>query len=329
MSDQKESGRLDRTENMSGKFPSRQRRSSGILSPDDIDSARSQGIPLAFDPLQFGWVTLDVMDDLGKVPHFRFSDSLHSTEPTATLPVEDWLSELEQALAELHAGKLSDSHSRLSLALGEVDRIIQPWVTPGTLSQIDPVRNYLQVKAVQSLRRDLNPDTEDPSVRFRDWQPDDLHTYKEMLDDPQMWQYIPDTKPEPFTPEIAEQFLKISMQKSRHDVRAIDIEGSTIGQIRVAFDADPFRIKSAEISFWIARAFWGRGYVKRALKQFLRTCPQAHNLDLIYAWIHPENVASHKAVTQAQFVRDPWNFEPILARQQKLSDFHRFKFFPQ
>lgn len=329
MSDQKESGRLDRSENMSGKIPTRQRRSSGPLSPEGIDNARAQGIPLAFDPLQCGWVTSDVIDDMGKVPHFRLSETLHSLEPATALPVEDWVSELELALTRFPSRTAPEPQSNPGRALAEVDRIINSWVNPKTLPQIDPIRNFLQVKAIQSLHRDVRSEAVDASVQFRDWNPKDLHTYRDMLDDPQMWQYIPDTKPEPFTLEIAEQFLKISMQKSRHDIRAIVIDGSTIGQIRLAFDADPFRARTAEISFWIARAFWGRGYVKRALSQFLNTCPKDHKLDLIYAWIHPDNVASQKAVSHAQFIRDHWNFESMHAQQQKLPDFHRFKFFPQ
>jgi RimJ/RimL family protein N-acetyltransferase len=43
------------------------RRSDGVLNPRQIEMFRAQGIALAFDPLQLGWVTEECQDDLTPV----------------------------------------------------------------------------------------------------------------------------------------------------------------------------------------------------------------------------------------------------------------------
>mgnify|MGYP001823167640 CR=1 FL=1 len=40
------------------------RRSDGVLTPRQIEMFRASGIPLAYDPLQLGWIPVDCQDDL-------------------------------------------------------------------------------------------------------------------------------------------------------------------------------------------------------------------------------------------------------------------------
>ena len=41
------------------------RRSDGVLSESELAYCRQVGIPLAYDPVQIGWVRLDCLDDIG------------------------------------------------------------------------------------------------------------------------------------------------------------------------------------------------------------------------------------------------------------------------
>ena len=63
------------------KFEVRRNRSAGPLDAEELAYCRAHSIPLAFDPIQHGAVTLDCVDDM--TPAIASVAELESDEPSA------------------------------------------------------------------------------------------------------------------------------------------------------------------------------------------------------------------------------------------------------
>ncbi|MGR3502817.1 GNAT family N-acetyltransferase [Pseudaestuariivita sp.] len=72
-------------------------RSSGLLRPNEIAFCREQNLPLAFDPMQIGWVLAECADDFALSHAFQRS--------TAQVTLRDWTDDD----AEVYARALSDA----------------------------------------------------------------------------------------------------------------------------------------------------------------------------------------------------------------------------
>ncbi|KPP85110.1 MAG: acetyltransferase [Rhodobacteraceae bacterium HLUCCO07] len=60
------SGKSDESHREGSVFPLHptRRRSEGVLDPAELKACREKGIPLAFDPVQIGWIRMDCEDDM-------------------------------------------------------------------------------------------------------------------------------------------------------------------------------------------------------------------------------------------------------------------------
>jgi len=58
----------------------------------------------------------------------------------------------------------------------------------------------------------------------------------------------------------------------------------------------------AEVGYWFARAFWGRGYATEALTALLEYTRATHLASRLMATVDPTNVASRRVVEKCGFV---------------------------
>ena len=199
-----------------------QPRSAGILDSEDIAFCRANGIALAFDPVQQGWVTLDCQDDL-RLAHLRHLDNRET---------------------RLAASRFT----------------------------------------------------------FRRWRPDDLPVYVALLDDPEVWAYMPEDYPDPLDEDTARVLIEISAAQGHHDVCAVEHDGAVVGQARLAFPEKSRDRDTAEISYWLGRAHWGRGLGSEIVALFtdrsFRTWPSLREL---YALVHEDNAASMRVLEKAGY----------------------------
>lgn len=82
--------------------------------------------------------------------------------------------------------------------------------------------------------------------------------------------------------------------------RAIAIDGRAAGSIGV-FTRDDVYSKTAEIGYWLAEPFWGRGIITQAI---LKICDMAFSrlpIVRIYAEPFAHNIASRRALEKAGF----------------------------
>lgn len=134
----------------------------------------------------------------------------------------------------------------------------------------------------------------------RHWQPDDLDAIDAITSDPDVVRYVGDGKPLPRSE--AERWIGVSENNYRtkgYGASAIieKASGDFIGiggLVRSSRD-----VGDAEIIYYFAKPYWGRGYAKEVVPALLDDGFRMHGLGSIIATIDPENVASQRVVEAA------------------------------
>ena len=139
------------------------------------------------------------------------------------------------------------------------------------------------------------------SFALRPWTSTDKTRYSELLNDRLMWEQLPERFPEPFTEELAEQLIEFVNGQDNQYVRAMTRAGTPVGQLRLEFPATDDR-RSAEISYWIGRNYWGQGLASKLVGYGVLHLFQAFpELDYVFAKVMVSNPASAALLRKASF----------------------------
>jgi RimJ/RimL family protein N-acetyltransferase len=137
------------------------------------------------------------------------------------------------------------------------------------------------------------PETAPTSLVLRPWRRDEAEVLRQLLDDPEVWRWLPEPFPGPLTPELARDLIEVALLQGHHIVRAVEHAGRVVGQVRLLFDTHEPQPNVAEVSYWIGRAYWGRGFGGRALRVATQEAFEHHpSLQRVIARVHPSNLAS-------------------------------------
>ena len=92
-------------------------------------------------------------------------------------------------------------------------------------------------------------------------------------------------------------------------MRAVTKNGLPVGQVRLHFGVDSNDPSVAEISYWVGRAYWGRGIAGAAVAAFLTQIRDEHPaVTALVAKVKTGNRASERVLLRAGFLaegRDP------------------------
>lgn len=197
----------------------------GVLTAEQIAKVRDKQIPVAFDPVQIGWIAT------------------------------------ERNVAELPE-RLAEPPAPLSWQMGDTD----------------------------------------PALSFRHWQQSDLAIYRALLNDQQLWQYMAEDWPGDISDNMARDLITISTAAPHHEVNAVVLSGTPVGQARLAFAEFGANPQEAEISYWLGRSHWGKGLGKRIVRAATQKAFADHpDLDRIVAFVHPDNHASARVLAFAGY----------------------------
>lgn len=143
-----------------------------------------------------------------------------------------------------------------------------------------------------------------PLAALRVWSPDDLPSLVRYADNPRIAAGLRDGFPSPYTAADAERFLAMAASPaSRNLLLAIDVDGEACGGIGIHPLDDVYR-RTAEIGYWLAEPYWGRGIATAAVRALVPLAFERYDLARIQAGIFSNNPASMRVLEKCGFVRE-------------------------
>lgn len=107
--------------------------------------------------------------------------------------------------------------------------------------------------------------------------------------------------PHPYTKENGEAFIKMATQNIPITIFAIDINGNASGGIGIHLQND-IHIKNAELGYWLAEPFWGKGIMTKAVTQMVDYGFKTFDITRIFARPYGTNIGSQKVLEKAGFI---------------------------
>jgi RimJ/RimL family protein N-acetyltransferase len=140
-----------------------------------------------------------------------------------------------------------------------------------------------------------------PGGALRSFRRDDAGDLARLADNPKVWLQLRDAFPHPYRLEDARRFLDGHVGASPETVLALEVEGSFAGSFGLKLGLDVERV-SAEIGYWVAEPFWGRGLATAALVASTAWAFETFPLTRIFAVPFARNAASCRVLEKAGYV---------------------------
>jgi [ribosomal protein S5]-alanine N-acetyltransferase len=139
------------------------------------------------------------------------------------------------------------------------------------------------------------------SCDVRSWRMGDVEALARHGNNEKIWLSLRDAFPHPYTINDAREFIKSLRSRAPETTFAISVNGEAAGSIGFVLRHDVERV-SAEIGYWLAEPFWGRGIATEALVAMTDHAIAAHQLTRIYALPFAWNTASCRVLEKAGYV---------------------------
>jgi len=136
---------------------------------------------------------------------------------------------------------------------------------------------------------------------LRPWSIEDLECLVKYANNYNIAKNLMDVFPHPYFTENGLTFIEMANKNFPANILAIEINGEASGAIGVHPGSDVYR-KNAEMGYWLAEPFWGKGIMTNAISQMVEYGFKNWDIIRIYARPYGHNIASQKALEKAGFV---------------------------
>jgi RimJ/RimL family protein N-acetyltransferase len=134
----------------------------------------------------------------------------------------------------------------------------------------------------------------------RSWRVEDAPTVARHADNRAIWRNLRDAFPHPYSVADARRFIAAARERDPQTVFAIAVDDEPVGGIGVRPGSDVERV-SAEIGYWLAEPFWGRGITTEALRAVTRYAIETFGLTRVFALPFAWNPASFRVLEKAGY----------------------------
>ena len=135
----------------------------------------------------------------------------------------------------------------------------------------------------------------------RSWRATDVDSLARHADNRKIWINLRDAFPHPYTKRDAREFIRATRRRSPETFFAIAVGEEAVGGIGFVLHPDVERV-SAEIGYWLAEPFWGRGIVTDALVAVTAHAIDTYHLTRLYAVPFAWNSPSCRVLEKAGYV---------------------------
>jgi len=135
---------------------------------------------------------------------------------------------------------------------------------------------------------------------LRPWNTNDAANLIKYGSNPNITRFMSDGFPHLFTDEKAKAFIEFANSGNNKLYRTIDIKGEASGGIGVMLQPDIY-CKNAELGYWLAEPYWGKGIISRAIPMIVEMAFQTFDINRVYAVPFANNAASQRVLGKAGF----------------------------
>jgi len=140
-------------------------------------------------------------------------------------------------------------------------------------------------------------------VTLRAWKTSDAPSLARHANNPNVARQLRDRFPHPYTIADARQFIQSVAGAKPTMLFAMVVDGEAVGGIGFFPGADVERF-SAEIGYWLAEPYWGRGITVEAIQLISKYAFDVCNLLRLYALPFADNAQSIRALEKAGYSRE-------------------------
>jgi ribosomal-protein-alanine N-acetyltransferase len=154
--------------------------------------------------------------------------------------------------------------------------------------------------------------------RLRPWQPADLNDLVSYANNWNVAKNMTDKFPFPYTESNGQAFIAFATADDPVHIFAIEVAGQAVGGIGIHPQDDIYR-KNAELGYWLAEPFWGRGIISAAIRQAVDFAFKTYAIDRVFARPFGTNSGSQRVLEKNGFVLEG-KFEKVLIKDGELLD---------
>jgi RimJ/RimL family protein N-acetyltransferase len=140
-------------------------------------------------------------------------------------------------------------------------------------------------------------------LQLRSWRRADLDALLRHANNPKIAANLRDQFPHPYTRRAAIDYLDFVREQTPERSFAIQYGDEAIGGLGFQIGADIARV-SAEIGYWLAEVYWGRGFATRAVQAASEWAFGQYKLSRVFALVFSHNLASVRVLEKAGFEKE-------------------------
>ena len=140
------------------------------------------------------------------------------------------------------------------------------------------------------------------NIRLRPWRGEDEEFLVRYANDKEIARWLRDVFPYPYTREDAKGFVAycLAADEDWELLRVIEADGQAVGSITLNRGRD-VECRSAELGYWLGRAFHGKGIMTEAVEQMCLLGFKQWDIVRIFAQSYASNQASRRVLEKAGF----------------------------
>ena len=139
-------------------------------------------------------------------------------------------------------------------------------------------------------------------ITIRNWKKTDAASLAATLSNKNILNNLRDGLPYPYTEKDAEEYINFILASNPNDTfaYAIDVDGEAVGSIG-AFRQGNIHCRTAELGYYLAEKYWGKGIMTSAVKQLCEKLFAETDIIRIFAEPFDYNVGSRRVLEKAGF----------------------------
>lgn len=139
-------------------------------------------------------------------------------------------------------------------------------------------------------------------IQLRPWEPTDAAALAALLSDRRVQDRLRDGLPYPYTEEDGRAYIAAMLAAEKDDTFAfaVTVEGRVVGNVG-AFRQGNIHRCTAELGYYLAREYWGRGIMTEAVRQLCAYVFAETDILRIFAEPFADNIGSCRVLEKAGF----------------------------